>query len=134
MLSPVESFPSLVPAPLHGAGPLQLLIVCPRGEQLDTARRLARQRSGHHALHWTDDPDRAVQLAVQHTPDLAIVDARIDRATAGDLVQRLNRCNTAMVVLSFDDRSTASLRQTHSTWYWNELPRALHWWQERAVR
>ena len=131
---PAESRPSAHPAVMAGTGPLQLLIVCPRGEQLDTARRVARQRSGHHAVHWTDDPDRAVQLAQQHCPDLAIVDARIDRATAGDLVQRLNRCQGSMAVLSFDERSRASLNQAHSTWYWNELPRALSWWQERVVR
>lgn len=130
--------PATLPTPATPQGPLQLLIVCPRGEHLDTARRLARQRSGHHAVHWTVDPERAVQLALQmaqqRAPALAIVDARIDRATAGDLVQRLNRCCGQMAVLSFDDRDSPISKQAPSTWYWAEMPRAMDWWQAKGPR
>ena len=116
----------------HGS-PLQVLLVCPRGEHVDAVRRLAQQGPRETRVHWTADPEQAVRMAMALAPELAIVDARIDRATACELVSRLVGCHADMSVMTFDDRGAPALREMPSTWHWSELQRAVNWWLGRGA-
>jgi hypothetical protein len=121
------------PAPLD-VHPLQVLVVCPRGEYLDTVRGLARHWACDAELHWTADPAAALQHAQQSLPSLAILDARIDRASGCALSRELALTRADLDVMSFDDRDVSSVRSRHSTWHWSELPRAISWWMQRHLQ
>ena len=121
------------PAPLD-TPPLQVLVVCPRGEYLDTVRGLTRHWALDAELHWTADPAVAVQRAQQSTPSLAIVDARIDRASGCSLSRELTLARADLDVMSFDDRGVFNVCSRQSTWHWSELPRAISWWMQRHLR
>lgn len=121
------------PAPLDMPR-LQVLVVCPRGEYLDTVRGLTRHWACNTELHWTADPAAALQRAQQSTPSLAILDARIDRASGRALSRELALANADLDVMSFDDRGVSSVRSQHSTWHWSELPRAISWWMQRHLQ
>lgn len=113
---------------------LQVLVVCPRGEYLDTVRGLTRHWAGSTQLHWTADPVVALQRVQQSAPSLAILDARIDRASGCALSRALALSRTDLDVMSFDDRDVSSVRSQHSTWHWSELPRAIKWWMQRHLQ
>lgn len=121
------------PAPLD-IQPLQVLVVCPRGEYLDTVRGLTRHWARDTEVHWTADPAAALQRAQQSPPALAILDARIDRASGCVLSRELALARTDLDVMSFDDRGASSVRCQHSTWHWSELPRAISWWLQRHLQ
>jgi len=114
--------------------PLQVLVVCPRGEYLDTVRDLTRHWDASAELHWAADPAMALQRAQQSAPSLAILDARIDRASGCVLSRELALARTDLDVMSFDDRGVSSVCSRHSTWHWSELPRALGWWMQRHLQ
>lgn len=114
--------------------PLQVLVVCPRGEYLDTVRGITRHWASGAELHWTADPAVALQRAQQAAPALAILDARIDRASGCALSRELALARGDLDVMSFDDRGVSSVRNRHSTWHWSELPRAISWWMQRHMQ
>jgi len=113
--------------------PLQVLVVCPRGEYLDTVRDLASHWMCSTQIHWTADPVAALQRAQQSPPTLAIVDARIDRASGCMLSRELTLGRSDLDVLSFDDPGINSAHCHPSTWHWSELPRAIAWWVQRHL-
>jgi hypothetical protein len=125
--------PASRPAPV-GDHPLQLLVVCPRGEYLDTVRGLTLHWARDTEVHWTADPAAALQHARHSQPALAILDARIDRASGCALSRELALSRADLVVMSFDDRDAFSVSGTRSTWHWSELPRAITWWVQRNLR
>ncbi len=120
------------PAPID-TPPLQVLVVCPRGEYLDTVRGLVSDWVRSTQIFWTVDPVAALRRAQQSPPALAIVDARIDRASGCMLSRELALVPVDMDVLSFDDPSASCVHCQPSTWHWSELPRAITWWWRRHL-
>lgn len=121
------------PAPLD-IQPVQVLVVCPRGEYLDTVRGLTRHWACNTEVHWTANPAVALERAQRSLPALAILDARIDRASGCALSRELALARADLDVMSFDDRDVSSVRSRHSTWHWSELPRAIGWWVQRHLQ
>jgi hypothetical protein len=115
------------------AAPLQVVLVCPRGEHLETVRHLARQWPRAARIHWTADPADALRHAQASAPALAIVDARIDRASGCALIDQLGNSHASIDILAFDDRGTPRAC-SHSTWHWPELSRAVTWWMQRHLQ
>lgn len=113
--------------------PLQLLVVCPRGERLETVRELARQWSLPSQIHWTADPAEAVQRALAQPLALVIVDARLDRASGCALLRNLAQAGRRLEVMTFDEPGTPARLRPASTWHWSELPRAIGWWVQRKL-
>lgn len=113
--------------------PLQVLVVCARGEYLDTVRDLSRSWTCRTQIQWTADPVAALQRAQQSPLALAIVDARIDRASGCRLSRELTLARSGPAVLSFDDPGANGTRRQPSTWHWAELPRAITWWVQRHL-
>jgi len=111
--------------------PLQLLVVCPRGERLETVRGLTRSWLRPAQIHWTADPGEALRRARHEPLVLAIVDARLDRACGHTLSRSLAHHRADMDVLSFDEPATLAAHDHPSTWLWAELPPAIHWWMQR---
>jgi hypothetical protein len=120
------------PAPID-TQPLQVLVVCPRGEYLDAVRGLVGDWVHSTQIFWTIDPVAALQRAQLSPPALAIVDARIDRASGCLLSRELALVPTDVDVLSFDDPGATCLHCQPSTWHWSELPRAISWWVQRHL-
>lgn len=120
------------PMPLETA-PLQVLVVCPRGEYLDTVRGLVGHWVRSTQIYWTMDPVAALQRARHSPPALTILDARIDRASGCMLSRELALAHTDFDVLSFDDPGRNGARSQPSTWHWCELPRAIGWWVQRHL-
>jgi hypothetical protein len=116
----------------HPPAPLQVLLVCPRGEHLNMVRSLASQWPLATHIHWTADPAAAMRHAGRTRPVLAIVDARLDRASGRALIEQLGR-DADIDVMAFDDRGAPHLQSGGSTWHWHELPRAINWWLERHL-
>lgn len=121
-----------LPAPLDHQ-PLQVLVVCPRGEYLDTVRGLVGDWVHSTQIYWTVDPVAALRRAQQSPPALAILDARIDRASGCMLSRELALAHTDFDVLSFDDPGANCVQCQPSTWHWSELPRAIGWWVQRHL-
>lgn len=113
--------------------PLQVLLVCSRGEHLEAVRHLANQWPHASRIQWTPDPADAVHLARQARPALAIVDARIHRASGCSLIDQLGSSHADIAVMTFDDRGAPAL-PSHSTWHWPELSRAVTWWLNRHLQ
>ncbi len=111
------------------APPLQVLLVCPRGEHLETVRYLTSLWPRAAQIHWTAYPADALLRARRARLALAIVDARIDRASGCTLIQQL-RSHADIDVMTFDDRGS----HTQSSWHWPELPRAITWWLQRHLQ
>ena len=111
--------------------PLQLLVVCPRGERLETVRGLARRWARPTQIYWTADPSDALRRARQEPLVLAIVDARLDRASGHSLSRSLAQHRADIDVLRFDEPATLAAHSEPSTWLWAELPRAIQWWVQR---
>lgn len=120
------------PAPID-TQPLQVLVVCPRGEYLDAVRGLIGDWVHSTQIFWTADPVAALQRAQQSPPALAIVDARIDRASGCRLSRELALVPNDVDVLSFDHPGASCVHCQHSTWHWSELPRAITWWVQRHL-
>ena len=93
--------------------PLQVLLVCPRGEYLDSVRDLARHLAHATQIHWTNDPADALRQSRQSRPVLAIVDARLDRASGSALTRELQHSMLDLEVMRFDERR-ASVARTAS--------------------
>lgn len=110
--------------------PLQLLLVCPRGEHLETVRQLTNRWPHATHVHWTADPADALRHALTSSLALAIVDARIDRASGRALIRQLGHSHARIDVMSFDDRAA----HAQSSWHWSELSRAVTWWLQRHLR
>ncbi|MGV3726695.1 hypothetical protein [Hydrogenophaga sp.] len=111
--------------------PLQLLVVCPRGERLETVRSLTRSWARPTQIHWTADPGDALRRARDEPLVLAIVDARLDRACGHTLTRSLAHNRADMDVLRFDEAATLTSQGQPSAWLWAELPRAIQWWVQR---
>lgn len=120
------------PAPID-TQPLQVLVVCPRGEHLDAVRDLTRHWLQSAQIHWTVDPIEALQRAHQWPPVLAILDARIDRASGCALSRELVSARADLDVLSFDEPGMGTALNHPSTWHWSELQRAVGWWLQRHL-
>lgn len=120
------------PAPTD-AQPLQVLVVCPRGEHLDAVRDLARHWERSTQIHWTTDPAEALERIRRSPPALAILDARLDRASGHRLSRELALTAADLDVLSFDTPGASAARNRSSTWHWAELPRAIAWWWQRHL-
>ncbi|MBW0168792.1 MAG: hypothetical protein KXJ61_01055 [Hydrogenophaga sp.] len=111
--------------------PLQLLVVCPRGERLETVRELTRSWVRSAQILWTADPGDALRRAREEPLVLAIVDARLDRASGHALSRSLAQHRADIDVLRFDESATLASPSQPSTWLWAELPRAIRWWVQR---
>lgn len=120
------------PAPLD-TQPLQVLVVCPRGEYLERVRELTGTWACRTQIQWTADPIAALQRARQSPLALAIVDARIDRASGCRLSRELALARSGLAVLSFDAPGANCTQRQPSTWHWTELPRAIAWWVQRHL-
>ncbi len=116
------------------SAPLQVLLVCPRGEYLDSVRDLARHLARETQVLWTANPSEALQQIKQAPPALAIVDARLDRATGSALTRELQHGADAVEVMRFDERRASAAPGDPGVWHWSELPRALAWWARRRPR
>lgn len=113
--------------------PLQVLLVCPRGEYLDSVRDLARQMARSTEVLWTADPADALRQVRQARPVLAIVDARLDRASGSALTRGLQH-DQDLDVMRFDERRASAGPGDPGVWHWSELPRAIAWWARRLQR
>jgi hypothetical protein len=133
--APIQLEPTMIasPHPTKAASPLQVLVVCPRGEYLDAVRGLAIRWKCNAQIHWTADPLDALRRAQLSPPALAILDARIDRASGCLLSRELALGSSALDVLSFDAPGVHGTHCHPSTWHWSELPRAVAWWVQRQV-
>lgn len=114
--------------------PLQVLLVCPRGEYLDSVRDLARQLEQSTDIRWSANSTDALQQLRQTRPALAIVDARLDRASGSTLTRELQGSVDAVEVMRFDERRAPAAPGDPSVWHWSELPRALAWWARRQLQ
>ncbi|MFW2358306.1 hypothetical protein [Hydrogenophaga sp.] len=127
--------PSDVPLiPLPSAPLLQVLLVCARGEHLQKVRCLARRWPQAAHVHWIPDPEDALQHARASVPQLAIVDARLERACASSLSTRLRSVSPDLVVMNFDAPSGMHGDAPDSHWHWSELDKATDWWVRRHFR
>lgn len=114
--------------------PLQVLMVCPRGEYLDSVRDLARHMTRATEVLWASDPAEALRQVQQARPVLAIVDARLDRASGSALTRELQHGNQALDVMRFEERRASVAPGDPGVWHWSELPRAIAWWARRLQR
>ena len=110
-----------------GCLPLKVLLVCPRGEYVDSMRKLARNLLPDTQVLWVDNADEAVRRANHAAPQLAIVDARLDRASGSSLARQLEDCGGGIDGMRFDEPQATAVRE-NSVWHWSELPRAVAWW------
>ena len=110
---------------------LQVLLVCPRGEHLQRVRSLVSRWPQAAQVHWTPDPEDALRLARASWPQLAIVDARLERACATSLSARLRRLSPRLIVMSFDEPGSLGCEGPGSNWHWSELAKATDWWARR---
>ena len=117
--------------PVFEALVLQVLLVCPRGEQLQRVRLLASRWPQAAHVHWTSDPEDALRQAHVSLPHLAIVDARLERACASSLSARLLSANPRLIVMSFDEPGGMHGAAPGSNWHWSELDKATDWWVRR---
>lgn len=111
--------------------PLQVLLVCPRGEYLDSVRDLARHLARETQIRWTTNPIDALEKLKQARPALAIVDARLDRASGSALTRELQHNSDDVEVMRFDERRASAAPGDPGVWHWSELPRAMAWWARR---
>ncbi len=118
-------------ATLPDPSPLQVLLVCSRGEHLLRVRSLASRWPQAAHIDWTADPEEAMRRARHCPPHLAIVDARLDRACNQRLSESLRRDRPDLVVMNFDEWSQPPAPGCSSHWHWSELPRATAWWVQR---
>jgi hypothetical protein len=118
-------------APLSDPSPLQVLLVCSRGEHLQSVRSLASRWPQAAHIHWTPDPEEAMRRARSCPPHLAILDARLDRACDRWLSEGLRRDRPDLVVMNFDEEGRPAAHGRSSHWHWSELPRATAWWVQR---
>lgn len=114
--------------------PLQVLLVCPRGEYLDSVRDLARHLARETEIRWTTNPTEALQQLKQARPALAIVDARLDRASGSALSRELQHNGDDVELMRFDERQASVAPGDPRVWHWSELPRAMAWWARRQLR
>lgn len=114
--------------------PLQVLLVCPRGEYLDSVRDLARHLERSTEIRWTTNSADALQQLKQARPALAIVDARLDRASGSALTRELQHNADAVEVMRFDERRASAAPGDPGVWHWSELPRAMAWWARRQLQ
>lgn len=112
--------------------PLQVLLVCPRGEYLDSVRDLARHLAHATEIHWTTDAVDALRQSKLARPVLAIVDARMDRASGSALTRELQHNDGDLEVMRFDERRASVAPGDPRVWHWSELPRAIAWWARRV--
>ena len=110
---------------------LQVLLVCPRGEHLQRVRSLASRWPQAACVHWIPDPEDALRQARVSAPQLAIVDARLERACASSLSTRLLSLSPRLIVMSFDEPSGVRSEGPGSHWHWSELTKATDWWARR---
>lgn len=111
--------------------PVQVLLVCPRGEYLDSVRDLARHLAPATEIRWTTNATDALHQLKQARPALAIVDARLDRAGGSALTRELQHGVDDVAVMRFDERRASVEPGDPGVWHWSELPRALAWWAGR---
>jgi hypothetical protein len=111
--------------------PMQVLLVCTRGEYLQRVRGLSSRWPHTAHIHWTPDPHEAMHRARSCAPHLAIVDARLDRACDRWLSESLRRERPDLLVMSFDEQGQRPAHGRGSHWYWSELPRATAWFVKR---
>lgn len=111
--------------------PLQVLLVCPRGEYLDSVRDLTRDMARDTTLHWTADPTDALRRMQHAQPVLAIVDARLDRACGSALTRALQQRFDELDVMRFEERCASVEPGDPGVWHWSELRRAIAWWAQR---
>jgi hypothetical protein len=116
---------------LSDPSPLQVLLVCSRGEHLQRVRSLASRWPQAAHIHWTPDPQEAMRRARSCPPHLVIVDARLDRACDSRLSEGLRRDRPDLVVMNFDEPGQPSPHARCSNWHWSELPKATGWWVQR---
>jgi hypothetical protein len=114
--------------------PLRVLLVCARCEYVGIVRDIARRWGRPAHIQWTADPTEALRMAAENPPALAIVDARVDRASGCSLIPDLEQLCRGIDVLAFDERCVPAPLSQRSTWHWPELPRAVTWWVERYAR
>lgn len=113
------------------SAPLQVLLVCPRGEYLDSVRDLARHLKRETKIRWTTNPIDALEQIKQAPPALAIVDARLDRASGSALTRELRHNVDDVELMRFDERRASVAPGDPGVWHWSELPRAMAWWARR---
>ncbi|WP_439590162.1 hypothetical protein [Hydrogenophaga sp.] len=65
---------------------------------------------------------------------LAIVDARLDRASGRTLSRELQNNADDLEVMRFDERRASAAPGDPGVWHWSELPRAMAWWARRKLR
>ena len=126
VMPPVGPFIPVPEAPL-----LQVLLVCPRGDNLQRVRSLAGRWPQAARVHWTPDPEAALRQAQATAPHLAIVDARLERACVSSLSARLLRLSPRLIVMSFDEPGGLRSEGPGSHWHWSELTKATDWWVRR---
>lgn len=113
---------------------LRVLVVCARCGYVGIVRDIARQWGRPVHVQWTADIAEALRLVAECPPALAIVDARVDRASGCALIRELERRCAGVDVLTFDERCAPAPLAQRSTWHWPELPRAINWWVQRYLR
>ena len=113
--------------------PLRVLVVCGRNAQVQAVRRIVATWPRQVDVLWTTDPLEAVRLTLAASPDLAIVDARMDRAGGKALIRQIARWNAGLEVFAFDERDTLGSLPQPSTWHWSELAMVLSWWAKRHI-
>jgi hypothetical protein len=118
---------------LPGTPLLRVLVVCGRGEHLQRVRCLASRWPQAAHVHWIPDPEDALQYARVSVPQLAIVDARLERACASSLGMRLRSVSPDLVVMNFDVPSGMHGDAPDSHWHWSELGKATDWWVRRHL-
>lgn len=113
--------------------PLRVLVVCGRSAQVQSVRRIVATWPRQVDVLWTTDPLEAVRLTLGESPDLAIVDARMDRAGGQALIRQIARWNAELEIFAFDERDMLGSLPQPSTWHWSELPMVLAWWARRHL-
>lgn len=111
--------------------PLDVLVVCTRGQDVEEVRRLTAHWPVNARVMWAGNPVDALQRAMGQPPALVIVDARIDRAGGRALAHQFKRWREDMEVFVFEE--LADQPRLASSWRWRELPAVLDWWARRHL-
>lgn len=114
--------------------PVDVLVVCARGNDVQAVRDIVSAWPVPTRVHWTSDPVDALRLALSNPPSLVVVDARLDRAGGRALVGQIARWRAEVEVFVFTEPRLDPAPGAPSTWHWRELTTVLGWWAQRHLR